>query len=250
MVPQTLNPDAVDPELPHCWIAGRRYALALTEAGGVPWAVPLLPDHPETIRAIYERLDAVFLCGGIDINPERYGEARRESLCQKPDLDRDAIEFALVEWALDDGKPILGVCRGMQLINVARGGTLIQDLPALRPESIKHDYFPKQGFVRNHLAHEMTVEPSSRIGSILGEPRVMVNSLHHQGVNRLGEGLAAVAFSPDGLVEGIEGTDSSFLIGVQWHPEELTGVDAGMKRLFERFALAAVDYREGRSAAV
>lgn len=237
---QTLP--AIPGKLPHCWIMGQRYVRVLAEAGAVPWMVPLLPGDENTLRAIYEKLDGVFLTGGVDVCPTNYGEDRHTS-CDAADPARDWVEIQLIRWALADRKPVLGVCRGIQAMNVACGGSLYQHLPEMLP-TMKHDYFPLpgNGLTRDYLAHEVEVEPSSRLGRMMGERTARVNSMHHQGIKRLAPNLRASASAPDGLIEGVEG-DKGFLVGVQWHPEELAENTAPQRRLFTDFLSASGAWR-------
>ena len=240
---QTL--EAQPPRLPLCWVMGQRYVQVLTAAGGLPWLIPLLPDEPDVLRAVYDRLDGVFLTGGVDIDPGQYGEERHAS-CDRSDPARDWVEMRLIRWALEDGKPILGVCRGVQALNVACGGSLYQDVAAQYPLAVKHDYFPTGETPRAYLAHPVEVRPDSRLAGLLGAGRLQVNSMHHQGVKALGRDLAAVAFAPDGLVEGVERPGDAFVVGVQWHPEELVETYAPMRRLFTAFVAAAARPPSGR----
>ncbi len=230
--------DRIPEDLPASWVMNQRYFLACTSVGAVPWMVPLLDEDPETLRAIYERLDGIFLAGGVDMDPASYGEERHE-LCGRTDLPRDAVELQFARWAMEDGKPVLGVCRGMQVINVAAGGTLLQDCGEQFEGAIKHDYFPGAGWARDYLAHEIRVAPDTRLRRLFGAETVMVNSMHHQGIRRLGDGLVASAVSPDGLLEALEGSGDAFLVGVQWHPEMLIDTDEGTRRLFEEFIESA-----------
>jgi putative glutamine amidotransferase len=235
----TQTQQAVAGQTPLAWIMGQQYVRVLTEAGAVPWLVPLLPGDEATLRCIYERLDGVFLTGGIDVNPANYDEPPH-SLCGPTDQDRDWTEMHLIRWAHADHKPVFGVCRGHQVINVALGGALYQDVGVQHPQAIKHDYFPSSGdYTRDYVVHDVEVAPGSRLSAILGAGRVRVNSMHHQGVKRLAPGLRATAFAPDGLIEGLEGVNGHFLVGVQWHPEELTDQDPAMRRLFGAFLVAA-----------
>jgi putative glutamine amidotransferase len=238
---QTL--EAVPGRLPACWVMGQAYVRVLAAAGAVPWLLPLLPDDETTLRLMYARLDAVFFTGGVDVDPSSYGEERHE-LCDRSDSARDWTEIRLVRWALADGKPLLGVCRGMQLINVACGGSLYQHLPNQLPNAIKHDCFPAAThFTRDHLAHSVRVDPSSRLGKVLGAPEVQVNSMHHQGIKCLSLELRPTAHAPDGLIEGVEGCNGQYLIGVQWHPEELVESHPSMRQLFTNFIGAAGAFR-------
>ena len=236
---QTLQSlGGVSAEIPPSWVMSQRYILTLTAAGAIPWLVPLVDD--DTLRGIYQELDAVFLPGGADIDPATYG-ADPHPLCDKTDRERDRVEVALATWALEDEKPVLGVCRGMQLINVAAGGSLYQDLAEELPGAIKHDYFPFRGqsFSRDFLAHEVDVADGTRLATLLGAGNVRVNSMHHQGVKALGQGLVSTAVSPDGLIEAIEGERGGYLVAVQWHPEALTDNDARTRTLFADFIEAA-----------
>jgi len=236
---QTLQSlGGVSAEIPASWVMSQRYVQALTNAGAVPWLIPLVDD--DTLRSAYERLDGVFLPGGADIDPISYGHAPH-ALCDKTDRERDRVELALARWAIADTKPILGVCRGMQLINLATGGTLYQDIAEQRPGSIKHDYFPFGGstFRRDFLAHDVGVAAGSRLATVFGAGQMRVNSMHHQGVRDLGQGLLATATAEDGLVEGLEGRNGGYVVGVQWHPEALTDNDPAARRLFDDFIAVA-----------
>jgi putative glutamine amidotransferase len=234
---QTL--DAIPGELPLCWVMGQRYVRVLVDSGALPWLIPLFPDNSDLLRDLYSRLDGIFLTGGMDMTPNAYGEARHER-CGRTDSARDAVEMELIRWAKADGKPVLGVCRGIQVINVALGGTLYQDLEAQYAGAIKHDYFPPAGgYTRSSLVHDVYVAPNSRLADLLGVLELPVNSMHHQGIKTLAPGLQPTVTAPDGLIEGIESPNGNFLVGVQWHPEELADSQPSMQRLFSEFLEAA-----------
>jgi len=236
---QTLQAiDGIPSELPHSWVMNHRYFTALTFVDAAPVMVPLLAQDEATLRSIYERLDGIFLAGGVDIDPSSYKEDKLD-VCGRTDPDRDNVELMLTRWAIEEGKPVLGVCRGMQVINVACGGSLLQDVANASERFVKHDYFPTQGFARDHLAHAAMVSAGSYLQRVYGGGPIEVNSMHHQGIAKLGDGLAATIHAPDELVEGIEGTGDNFLVGVQWHPEMLIERDAGTRRLFQEFRDAA-----------
>ena len=236
---QTL--EEIPDELPRCWIMSQRYVKTLTASGAIPWIVPLL-DDAETLRSIYERLDGVFFPGGVDIDPDSYNEARTEA-CGRVDPDRDRTEIMLANWAMNDHKPILAVCRGAQLLSVAAGGTLYQDIGAEYPDAIKHDYWPKKGFsTRQDLVHPVDVVQNTRLSKLLGSGSLLVNSMHHQGIKKLAPTLVANAFAPDGLIEGVESADENFVVGVQWHPEDLADLDPNMRRLFDAFIASASEF--------
>jgi putative glutamine amidotransferase len=237
----------VPADIPPSWVMSQRYIRALTSVGALPWMIPLVGDDAETLRGIYDELDGVFLPGGADIDPANYGEERL-ARCDKGDPARDEVELTLVRWALTDRKPVLGVCRGLQLVNLAAGGTLYQDLAEQMPGSIKHDYFPFGGrYPRDYLAHDVSIAEHSRLAEVFGAGKLKVNSMHHQGVRRLGEHLVASAVAPDGLVEGVESADGFYLVAVQWHPEALTDNCPRTRQLFASFIEAAAAFREQRT---
>jgi putative glutamine amidotransferase len=236
---QTLHAIQGLPEgLPESWVMNQRYFLPVLDLGGLPWMIPLLPDDPETMRGIYERLDGLLIPGGVDMDPATYGE-ELHPLCGRLDPARDAVELQLTRWAVADGKPVLGLCRGEQVINVAMGGSLYQDVGAQFEGAIMHEYYPTKGYSRNHLAHQVDVAPATRLRDLLEHSSVPVNSMHHQAVKRLGDGLVASAFAPDGLIEAVEGTGDGFLVGVQWHPEMFESRDPTTRHLFREFVRAA-----------
>lgn len=238
---QTLQAiDGIPEGLPHSWVMNHRYLTALAASGAAPVLVPLLARDRAGLRAVYERLDGLFLAGGVDVHPDSYG-ASMHPLTGRTDLDRDSVELALAGWALDDGMPVLGVCRGMQILNVVRGGTLVQDTGTERP-GLKHDFFPNEGFARDHLAHAVTPAADSHVAEAFGAADFAVNSMHHQAIERTGAGLAETAHAPDGLVEALELPGPVFVVGVQWHPEVLFERDAGTRRLFEAFTRAAAAF--------
>jgi putative glutamine amidotransferase len=216
------------------------YVVAVREAGGLP--LLLTPAHQdESLRALYELLDGLLLTGGEDVAPARYGEPVTASNVECVP-ERDSLEFRLVEWALADQLPVLAVCRGIQVLNVALGGSLHQDLPAERPGPVAHDQMARQ-VSRTQPSHTVTVHAGSFLGDLIGAGVLPVNSMHHQGIKALAPSLVAVAHAADGLVEAVEPADSaagSFLVGVQWHPEELARADdVAARRLFEAFVTAA-----------
>jgi putative glutamine amidotransferase len=238
---QTQAP--VPGETPLAWIMGQNYVRRLVAEGAIPCLIPLLPDDLATSRVIYDRLDGLFLTGGYDIDPSRYGEERLP-VCGSSDTARDAVELTLLDWAAADSMPVWGVCRGAQVINVAAGGTLYQDLRSQVPNTTKHDCFPTPGgYQRDTLIHEIQVNPETRLGRLLGVSHAQVNSMHHQGIKAIGRGLATNAVAPDGVVEGIEGTGDQFLIGTLWHPEELVDTQPAMRRLLVAFMDAARAFR-------
>ena len=244
---QTLHSiDGIPPALPASWVMNQRYFLAATMVGAVPWMIPLLDDDLHTLREIYERLDGILIPGGVDVSPLEYGEAVRAE-CGNLDPARDRVELQLTRWAMDDGKPLLGLCRGLQIINVASGGTLWQDLATQNGTFHKHDYFPTAGFERDHLAHEVDVVAGTKLGQFLESTRVSVNSMHHQGIKQLGHGLVASAVAPDGLIEAVEGADDAFVVGVQWHPEVFEMADPHFRHLYGSFIRATIVWAQAHT---
>ncbi|MHB8393916.1 MAG: gamma-glutamyl-gamma-aminobutyrate hydrolase family protein [Candidatus Dormibacteria bacterium] len=216
------------------------YLSALQRAGLTPLVVPLGTAFPCDL----DWVDGLVLPGGADVDPASYGAvADPTSECDQP---LDELEFRLFEWATANRIPVLGICRGLQVINVAMGGTLWQDLPTQRAAGVGH---PRQG-PRDLLTHRLLVDPGSRIHRILGADELSVNSLHHQGIDQLGRGLRASARAEDGLIEGIESTAGPFMVGVQFHPEELADTHPFARHLFEAFAGACCQHAADRSTAL
>jgi putative glutamine amidotransferase len=210
------------------------YTRAVEVAGGAPILIPLQLSE-ETLRAIFAQLGGLLLAGGVDVHPKEFGKEVLPA-CGEIDTARDATELHLTRWALADDKPVLGICRGIQLLNVAAGGSLYQDIGAQVETNLKHDYHVADAQV---LAHPVEIQPDSRVAHALGATRLEVNSLHHQGVKDIAPGLHVVARAPDGIVEAVEGSDGRFVVGVQFHPEWLLDDDARMVKLFEAFVASA-----------
>jgi putative glutamine amidotransferase len=212
------------------------YVKAVAEAGGVPVIVP--PSL--SLRAaepLLDRVDGLLLSGGPDLHPGYYGE---EAI---PELgttipEWDALEMALLRLALKRGMPIFGICRGMQILNVALGGTLYQDVPSQFGANVINHW---QTTPRCHSTHEVEVLDESYLAKITDRQTVEVNSYHHQGVKDLGGTLAVAARSADGLIEALESRDFSehWLVGVQWHPEGMRDIGSGHRNLFEAHVCAA-----------
>ena len=178
--------------------------------------------------------DGVVLGGGCDVGPSLYGEKPRPDAELELDPERDATDFALFADAWPRGTPILGVCRGLQVINVALGGTLVQDIPSERPSAVGHQTV---GEDKTSLEHSVSIAPGTRLSEIARTAEVDVNSRHHQAIGRTGRGLRVGATSPDGLVEAVETEGPSWMVAVQWHPENLAA-DPVSSRLFSAFARA------------
>jgi putative glutamine amidotransferase len=196
------------------------------------------------LRTLYELLDGLLLAGGEDVDPAYYGEPRHEE-CGPVSPERDKAELALTRWAMDDGKPLLAICRGIQVLNVALGGSLYQDIQAQARGADRHDWHP--GYPRNRLSHMAIVTPQTRLVHILGSSNspsslcIPVNSLHHQAIKDVAPGLTVAARAPDKIIEAVEAEAHPFAIGVQWHPEELADNDVQAQRIFDALVEAVRD---------
>ena len=209
--------------------------LASIERSG---ARPRVLEVSESPRTVLETLDGVLLTGGGDIDPVFYGENRHQSV-EDAEPGRDEFEIDLARRAMEQDLPILAICRGAQVLNVAAGGTLVQDIPTAVTTDLSHSITEP----KNRLAHEIEVAADSRLHSALGgvvdaSCACRVNSRHHQSVGKLGQRLVASAKAPDGVVEGIEAPDAAFCVGVQWHPENFWRTGE-FKPLFDAFVEAA-----------
>jgi putative glutamine amidotransferase len=205
------------------------YIRALLDAGFRREEIVVLPPRSEPEG----RFDGVVLGGGPDVDPARYGREIKPDANVEIDPDRDSTDFAAFEKARQEEVPVLGICRGMQLVNVALGGTLHQDIPSERPSEIVHEV-PGQHPERRD--HKVAVEPGTRLSEIARAAEIDVNSRHHQAVERLAPGIEVSAVAPDGLIEAFESA-SPWLLAVQWHPENLLE-DPASRRLFAEFARA------------
>ena len=210
----------------------RVYFEAIEAAGGAVMPVAL-GGNQERLRAVYDRCDAVCLPGGPDVVPQLYGEEPREDCNVDASPEQDAVDVSLARWAVDDGKPLLAICRGMQVLNVALGGSLWQDVNVQAGSRLAHRHE-----VRDAVVHGLETEPGSRLRGLIGE-RADVNSLHHQAVRDVAPELEVTAHAPDGLIEGIEHPGTRFVVGIQCHPEELYLHHPWAARLFEELVASA-----------
>lgn len=211
----------------------KTYCAAIKTAGGEVVIVPACSD--ETIDRILSIADGLLLSGGNDINPESYREHIAAHNHGTIDAPRDSLEHRLIEGALRRKLPVLGICRGHQVLNVYFGGTLFQDIPSEIPNAISHQV--DHALTGLYEVHDISIEANSMLATIIPEPHVQVNSIHHQAVKQLGDNLRVSAQTSDGVIEGIEHTSYPFLLGVQWHPEILD--DQHAKDIFTAFISAA-----------
>jgi len=205
------------------------YAKAISISGGLPVLIPLSLSNDD-LDTLLMRLDGILFTGGYDIDPRQYGNQPHPKV-DGIDKDRDRIEVYLVREVIQSPKPFLGICRGLQVINVAMGGSLYEHLPDQLPGSITHDNHHR---ARDFLAHGVSVKPNNRLSQIISSNQVQVNSLHHQGVRKIAAELFPTAHAPDGLIEAFEMPGHPFGIAVQWHPEELQEYEV-MRKLFLTF---------------
>ncbi|MGD8625793.1 MAG: gamma-glutamyl-gamma-aminobutyrate hydrolase family protein [Anaerolineae bacterium] len=211
------------------------YIQAISRAGGAPLLIPHLVDQA-SLRRVYERLDGLLLPGGEDIDPAHYNQVALEA-CGTPSPERDETELRLARWAAAEGKPLLAICRGIQVLNVALGGSLYQDIASQLPGAGRHDWYPD--LPRDLRPHRVTIEPGTRLASLLGRGEQGVNSLHHQAAENVAPGLEVAARAEDGIVEALEVEGHPFALGVQWHPEELASEDARQQGLFDALVEAS-----------
>jgi putative glutamine amidotransferase len=214
---------------------GLKYMRAIEAAGGIPVVVP--PLAAEALAPLLSQVAGVCLSGGPDLDPVTYGELRHE-LTGPTWEELDRFELGLARAADAHGLPILAICRGMQVLNVSRGGSLHQHLPDLASNRVEH----RQPEISGRPTHWISIDQTSRLSEILGAQRKMVNSFHHQAVASLGERLRVTAKASDGTVEAIEATDRDFVLGVQWHAECLVG-QREHAALFRTFVAAARRYK-------
>jgi putative glutamine amidotransferase len=209
------------------------YINVILQAGGVPVLIPSMVAE-DGWDALYARLDGILFSGGGDIALEHFaGDAHPR--IDDVDPARDSVELKMIQAAASDGKPLLGICRGCQALNVGLGGTLFTHILDQLPNALDHSY---PGNMRTVLVHEVKIEEGTHIAEILGEPIVKVNSLHHQGLKDIAPSLRVAGHAPDGLVEAVELPNHPFGLAVQWHPEWLTDQES-TRNLFRKFVEAA-----------
>ncbi len=211
------------------------YIDAIRLAGGIPLLIPHGAEETE-LRSLVGILDGLILPGGEDVDPQEYGEPEIPE-CGQIDQNRDRLELGIARIAIEKRLPLLAICRGHQVLNVALGGTLWQDLAAQVPDSQPHacSHLEKE----NRLAHEVELVAGSRLHTILGVETIGTNSSHHQAIRELAPGLVVTGRAPDGVIEAVEIPEHPFTIGLQWHPERMVQQDPRMLRPFEALVEAA-----------
>jgi len=214
------------------------YVESVRRAGAIP---VVIPPEAENARELVDELDGILLAGGDDCDPAVYGEECHPTVAPM-DRRRQDGDLALAKAARERGIPTLGICLGLQMMNVAAGGTLIQDIHSQLETEIEHVSEPE-----DRARHDVHIESTTRLGAILGESEVNVNSSHHQAIKSVGDGLRVTAHAPDGIVEGLEDPRHPFYLGVQWHPEDMPAEDSAAK-IFRAFVEAARQYAQRRHA--
>lgn len=208
---------------------GRDYILAVEKAGGIPIVLPVITDFSELHRVV-QWVDGIILSGGHDVHPFNYNE-EPQRLLDSVSVERDRFDFELVKLSKELKKPLFGICRGLQLINVAFGGTLHQDIPSNLPNSAQHSQKSKPDIA----IHTVDVKENTKLHQMIEETEITTNSFHHQSVKDLAPNFIANAKSKDGLIEGIEMKGDDFIVGVQWHPEMMIENHPRMQKLFTSF---------------
>ena len=209
------------------------YMQGIEAAGGIPVMLPMTADD-DALSQLVTLVDGILLTGGHDVSPALYGEAKSPA-CGKPCVLRDEMEPKLLNLALAADKPVFGICRGIQLLNAALGGTLYQDLPTEYPSGVDHHMTPPY----DRVVHSVRILPNTPLAALVGKETLGVNSYHHQAVKALSDKLRPAAYSEDGLVEAAYMPDKRFVLAVQWHPEFSFRTDADSKKLLAAFVAAA-----------
>lgn len=224
LIPGRRSPEAKGHRTPVV-SGGRFYADAIERAGGIPLFLPPTDDAAVIADAV-DQCDAMVLLGGGDVNPDRYGDSPRETLYGVDDFI-DGYEIAAVHRAIQRNIPVLAICRGHQILNVALGGTLIQHLPTTDDH--------------RDTMHTVTIVPTSRVATAMGTPSPVVHSFHHQAIDRIAASLEVVAVADDGVIEAVEHKSAAWVVGVQWHPEDTADKDTSQQGLFNELIRRARD---------
>lgn len=212
------------------------YSTAIAGEGGAPVILAKV-ENESLIKRQIESIDGLLLSGGDDIEPAFFGESPHQKM-GAIEPGRDLYEMKLIEYALEAGKPILGICRGAQILNVQQGGTMYQDIYSQHGDStIKHN----QDALKDYLSHNISVAEGTKLHAILGETEIRTNSFHHQANKCAADSLTVSAMAEDGIIEAVESGEHKFVLGVQWHPEGSYLKDESSKKIFRAFIKAAAE---------
>ncbi|MGA8941901.1 MAG: gamma-glutamyl-gamma-aminobutyrate hydrolase family protein [Thermoactinomyces sp.] len=219
---------------------GRVYTDAVLQAGGIPLLLPYIADD-QIIRHLSLKLDGLILTGGGDIDPTLFDEEPHPNLGEIIP-DRDDMEIALIEQFMAQNKPVFGICRGCQILNIALGGDMYQDILSQKQTMLQHS----QRAPRNHASHTITIMENTLLHSIYGKGLTKVNSFHHQAVRNIKPPFQISAVAKDGIIEAFESSEHEFVLGVQWHPEEMVQKDTDAIKLFQAFVYACIRRKESQ----
>jgi putative glutamine amidotransferase len=236
----TASIDHRSPAYGETYSLTRKYAEGVLQAGGVPLIMPHNLDV-DALRIVLDRLDGVVLSGGGDIDPAMFGEDTHPATCEI-EADRDRMELTLAQWIVERDIPCLAICRGIQVLNVALGGSLLQDIPSQVPAALPHS-FDRATTPRDYLAHPVKIDPDSQLARVMRLEVAQTNSWHHQSIKQAADRLRVTAVAPDSVIEAVEVPGRRFAIGVQWHPEWLFEEYPEHRRLFAGLIEAAQDHR-------
>lgn len=215
------------------------YSRAVLDSGGIPILIPVEVTG-EKLKSLFDRVDGLLFTGGGDVDPLFYNQTPQVDNLADIQRERDEHEINLLQMAVETNKPFFAICRGIQVMNVAAGGDLWQDLATQNPHTLRHDfYYQDDQLPRNYIAHQVQVDASSLLYNIVQTDRVPVNSLHHQAIKKISPRLKASGLAEDGVVEAVEIPNHPFALGVQWHPEELYLEQSEAKKLFDAFINAS-----------
>ncbi len=234
--PKILIPIPIQDDERRRFQMGKNYVLSVIASGGVPILAPTVLNSA-TMRDLYAAADGVLLTGGDDVDPALFGESVHPTTAGI-DADRDRVELELTRWAVADNKPLLGICRGIQAMNVALGGTLVQDIPSQVETQLIHAGHWHNA-ARDQVLHTVCSLANTRLAGIIGFGDVGVNSFHHQSIKKAADDFVVTATSNDGVIEAVEIPAHQFCLGVQWHPEEMASSRPDMMRLFEALVTAS-----------
>ncbi len=211
------------------------YVESIRRAGGIPMLLP--PGEPR-LQDWFESIDGLVIAGGCDVDPNIYDGAAHETI-QLVDPERDQDEVALIHQSVETGMPMLAVCRGLQVLNIAFGGDLHADIPSAFPDAIEHRRVVG-GNKNQPVPHQVTLDPGSRLAQVMQTSRFDAPSMHHQAIDELGDGLVAVGHAPDGIIEAVEMPEHPWLLAMQWHPELASAEQPEHQRVFEGLVQATL----------